>query len=162
MTGFEFLVQWERAVRGLAAKSCRGRYGLMEELWDEAVDRVPHIVEELYDESAGPLYPYVMANLRWYFFKRMNRMLRGYIEPLPEEELADHRDDCGTYISEEWVQYIMSDLDEDEIELLDLRLFQGKSFETISRRLGVLRPTVYKRYNKIIERLRRALCHDTQ
>lgn len=152
MDGLVWLSDNRARVLKLAVLACRGRFDKIEMLWDVAVDRVPRMVEVLWDGERD-LWLYVRSNLRWYFFKAMNAAYVHSNVPLTMDP-ADEFDFVSRHAGEEWVQYIIGRLSPEDAELIRLKVFEGLTFEAISFKLGLLKPTVYKRYQAALARVR--------
>jgi DNA-directed RNA polymerase specialized sigma24 family protein len=151
ITGFEFLVKYEAQIRHLAVQSCRQRYDLIDELWAEAVDRTPRIVEILWDGQRD-LWTYVRGNLRWYFFKKLNANMSRYEkqEPLYERGVSPDSDRETT----DQVHTIMARLSCYDQRLLQMHDGEGRSFGDMAIILGIAKGTVHSRYHTALKHAR--------
>jgi len=154
MNGMEFIVEHEQRIRRMIRVACRGNRAMLDDLWDEAMDRVPRLVDTLWD-GERPLTPYVMHSLRWYIYKRI-RALKNAPEPLLDETPVDDRCDEDTHDESEEVYNILSHVSAYDSMLIRMRVIEGMSFEKMGRKLGLLQPTVRKRFLAALNRLREA------
>lgn len=148
MTGWQFLEENEMKIRALARKMAHGNTHLTDELFDVAVDRLPRIVEDLWDKERD-LSRYAMYNLRMYMMKMRNRRYREVhrdielcedpSEPTPEQEI-----DVGPAMA------VMSLLSRKDRQLLVLKHCDGLTFGEISRELGVAKGTAVRYYQRAL------------
>jgi RNA polymerase sigma factor (sigma-70 family) len=152
--GLRWLAEHEPEVRRLAKRSCRGRYDLVDDLWEEAIDRVPRMVDDLWD-GERPVYPYVMANLRMYFWKWMNAQMDRHEMtcPLPDD-LAAPQPSVDPDVREQ-VQAILEQLDPYDAALLSLCKLAGLTFEEIGHTMGVSKGTAWNHYQNALTAARR-------
>jgi len=151
MKPYEFVVEYMDAIERVARHSCRGRYDLVDELIEDAIDRAPRIIE-LWDPTYGiPLHVYVLNTMRRYMWKWMNKnFARLEKNELLEDEHAQPQSfDLDT---RDQVNTILERLDEYDRTLLVLYFFRGNTFKEIGGILNVSKGTARNHFRIALRR----------
>jgi RNA polymerase sigma factor (sigma-70 family) len=142
-SGLQWLADNYDNVMQVARQSCRKRYDLVDDLYGEAVDRVGNITA-CYIPELGNRDAHMMTNLRWYFYKWMNKNA-GRVSK--HEQIVDYLDElCIEHIlpdldGKNMVQIVVDRLDEYNKTLLLLHYAQGMSYQEIGEHLDVSKGT---------------------
>lgn len=141
------ILSWCRSV-------ARGREDVAESLWSEAVDRLPAIIANWSPSRGVSLAAYAYRCLRWWWHKRLAadawRLLRN--TPIDQRSCTCRDSHTEDIECRHAVFLIMGRLSTADAGLLWMRLVDGFSFREISRRTGLCKDTVSKRYGDAFAR----------
>jgi RNA polymerase sigma factor (sigma-70 family) len=142
-TSYDFLLQNEQYIRRQAMHAANNDPQLADELYSEAINVMPGIVER-WDGATTSLRTWAMLNIKWTWYKYKTRM-RRYLPLLDGEEPfkeAAHDE----LESLELVQKALQSLDDECRYIVIARYYQGKTFQSIADELGVSKGTVINRH----------------
>jgi RNA polymerase sigma factor (sigma-70 family) len=155
MDGWQFIVDNHKAIERLARRSCRGCYGMIDELVEVVYDHAPKLVENYNPERGVELRAYVFNSLRWWMFKYMNKEA-ARLEGVEEFHCDDHytEDDLQQERREE-VYKLMEGVDEFEQLVIELH-HGGYTWREISQISSVEHTKLFRIYHQAMQKIREA------
>lgn len=140
---WDFILQYEPGLRALCRKACRGREDVLDELWEECLDRVPRIIETWDPDYGVGLWTYLARSLRLYLWKWMNANMRRMArhESIKGSQGSYSPDHSKLVLSDE-VQYYLQGLSDWDRWLLTTYYAEGYTFDEMGSVLNVTKGTV--------------------
>jgi DNA-directed RNA polymerase specialized sigma24 family protein len=160
MTGWEFLVAYEPGIRKLAAKYAKvdGRFSreLADYMWDEAVDRVPELIDA-WDESIGVTrWGYARSYLwRWFVKARLRwRRQLDRVEPLCAKIVDELAGDEVDQSARDEALYLLGAIDQEHRDMLIAKHWGNLTLQQIADRLEISKGSAVARYGRALEAAR--------
>lgn len=159
LNGLEWLVENEEYIRWvcrIAARSYKGRDYIIDDLWDVAVDKVQRL-HETFDPLAGAsLKTYIHRSLRWYMWKWIVKKEKHDQKHTPID-LERAYIEIDNLESKDEVYYLLSELTEQERELLVMHHVYEWTFGEMGDALGCSTSSARNYYYAALERSRERL-----
>lgn len=145
---WQFFLDNESTIRRYAKRIAYGKQDVIDELCSEAALRIGRIVET-YDSSYGvTLKQYAMRSVYLYMWKHYKSLCKNVCVEFQEQDVPQFVD----HDAREWVNTILSKLDDYDANLLTCYYIYGFTHKEIADKLGVSKGTARNHCITALER----------